>query len=183
MSDEAGAKISEVNHFWREAGADKWFKKNADFDSVFHQRFLDAHFAAARREYDEWVETPEGAFALMILLDQFPRNCFRNTGHMFATDELARMYANRALEKGLDLSVEPELRGFFYLPFMHSEDLDDQRRCVELCSQGAPYNVEFAHEHNNIVQRFGRFPHRNAILGRTTTEEEQAFLDEGGFAG
>ncbi|MDQ0996715.1 uncharacterized protein (DUF924 family) [Phyllobacterium ifriqiyense] len=183
MSKEQSSVIKEVTDFWREAGPEKWFKKDEAFDTVFHKTFLDEHFAAARREYETWVDTAEGALALMILLDQFPRNCFRNTGHMYATDELARYYANRALEQGHDISVAPELRAFFYLPFMHSEDVDDQRRCVELCSHGSPANVEYANDHYDIIQRFGRFPHRNIILGRDTTEEERAFLDAGGFAG
>lgn len=183
MADEAETKIAEITGFWREAGPDKWFEKNNEFDALFHRSFLDAHYAAARREYEGWVETAEGALALMILLDQFPRNCFRGTGHMYATDPLARLYANRALEQGHDLSVEPQLRVFFYLPFMHSEDVDDQKRCVELCREGAPENNEYAYDHYNIVLRFGRFPHRNVILGRDTTAEEQAFLDDGGFAG
>ncbi|MGH6860997.1 MAG: DUF924 family protein [Phyllobacterium sp.] len=183
MSDEARSRLSEITGFWREAGPGKWFEKDEAFDDLCRERFLGDHYAAARREYEDWVETAEGGLALLILLDQFPRNFFRNTGHMFATDSLARLYAARALEKGHDLSVEQELRGFFYLPYMHSEDVEDQRRCVELCRQGSPANLEYAHDHFDIIQRFGRFPHRNTILGRTTTEEEQAFLDDGGFAG
>ena len=98
---------------------------------------------------------------------------------MYATDSLARMYASHALEKGHDLSFEPQLRAFFYLPFMHSENVDDQRRSVELCREGAPANLEYADHHYDIIRRFGRFPHRNAILGRPSTEEEQAFLEGG----
>ncbi|MBZ9605426.1 DUF924 family protein [Phyllobacterium chamaecytisi] len=175
--------IADIVNFWREAGEDKWYVKDEEFDEICRQRFLEDHFAAARREYEGWVETPEGALALMILLDQFPRNFFRNTGHMYATDTLARLYAGRALEKGHDLSFEPKLRAFFYLPYMHSENVDDQRRSVELCREGAPANLEYADHHYDIIRRFGRFPHRNAILGRTTIEEEQAFLDGGGFSG
>lgn len=175
--------ITGIVNFWREAGEDKWYVKDEEFDEICRQRFLDDHYAAARREYEGWVETPEGALALMILLDQFPRNFFRNTGHMYATDTLARLYSGRALEKGHDLSFEPKLRAFFYLPYMHSENVDDQRRSVELCREGAPDNLEYADHHYDIIRRFGRFPHRNTILGRTTTEEEQAFLDGGGFSG
>jgi uncharacterized protein (DUF924 family) len=175
--------ITGIVNFWREAGEDKWYVKDEEFDEICRQRFLDDHYAAARREYEGWVETPEGALALMILLDQFPRNFFRGTAHMYATDELARMYAGRALEQAHDISTEALLRVFFYLPYMHSEHLDDQRRCVDLCTEGSPSNVEYAHDHYEIIQRFGRFPHRNAILGRATTEEEQAFLGGGGFSG
>jgi uncharacterized protein (DUF924 family) len=175
--------IAAIVDFWREAGEGKWFVKDEEFDEICRQRFLDDHYAAARRQYDQWVESPDGALALMILLDQFPRNFFRETAHMYATDTLARMYAGRALERAHDISTEAGLRAFFYMPFMHSEDLADQRRCIELCSGGSPANLEYAHEHHDIIQRFGRFPHRNFILGRTTTEEEQAFLDGGGFSG
>ena len=183
MSGNEQTTIAGIVEFWREAGEDKWYVKDEEFDEICRQRFLDDHYAAARREYEQWVETADGALALMILLDQFPRNFFRGTAHMYATDQLARMYAGRALEQAHDISTEAGLRAFFYLPFMHSEDLDDQQRCVELCTEGSPSNVEYAHDHYDIVQRFGRFPHRNAILGRTTTVEEQAFLDAGGFAG
>ncbi len=183
MPDADSSKIASIVEFWREAGEDKWFVKDEAFDEICRQRFLEDHFAAARRDFEHWVDTPDGALALMILLDQFPRNFFRKTGHMYATDSLARMYAHRALEQGHDISTDARLRAFFYMPFMHSEDLDDQRRCVELCSEGSPSNLEYAHDHFDIVQHFGRFPHRNAILGRRSTEEEQAYLDAGGFAG
>ncbi|MCX8280875.1 DUF924 family protein [Phyllobacterium sp. 0TCS1.6C] len=183
MTDMNDSAITEITGFWREAGPAKWFEKDDAFDDDFRARFFDRHFAAARREYENWVETPEGALALMVLLDQYPRNAFRGTGHMYATDHLARHYARIALERGHDLTLEQEVRGFLYLPFMHSEDVDDQRRCVELCRGGSPSNLEYAHDHYDIIQRFGRFPHRNAILGRQTTPAEQAFLDEGGFAG
>lgn len=183
MADTDDAKIKAIIDFWREAGEEKWWGKDEAFDELCRTQFLDDHYAAARREYEHWVDSPQGALALMILLDQFPRNFFRNTGHMYATDSLARMFAHLALEQGHDISTDAVLRAFFYMPFMHAENLEDQRRCVELCSGGSPGNLEYAHDHYDIIQRFGRFPHRNAILGRTTTEEEQAFLDAGGFAG
>jgi len=183
MHDADTGRIAAVVDFWRESGEEKWYTKDEAFDAVCRERFLDDHYAAARREYENWAATAGGALALMILLDQFPRNFFRDTGHMYATDSLARMYANQALEQGHDISTEANLRIFFYLPFMHSENLNDQRRCVELCSEGSPGNLEYAHDHHDIIQRFGRFPHRNIILGRRSTEEEQAFLDGGGFAG
>ncbi len=183
MPGDEQTTIAGIVQFWREAGEDKWFVKDEEFDEICRQRFLDDHYAAARREYGQWVETAEGALALMILLDQFPRNFFRGTAHMYATDSLARMYASHALEKGHDLSFEAQLRAFFYLPFMHSENVDNQRRSVELCREGAPANLEYADHHYDIIRRFGRFPHRNAILGRPSTEEELAFLEAGGFAG
>jgi uncharacterized protein (DUF924 family) len=169
--------------FWVEAGWDKWFTKDAEFDADFRARFLDLHYAAARREHDGWMETPDGALALMILLDQFPRNAFRNTAHMFATDPLARMYARQALERGHDRAVEGDLAAFFYLPFEHSEDLADQGLSVERFSALGGEWVKYAEEHHAIIVRFGRFPHRNLALGRETTAEERAFLESGGFAG
>ncbi|PRD57676.1 DUF924 family protein [Phyllobacterium myrsinacearum] len=183
MAETDQAIIDGIVGFWRKAGADAWFKKDAAFDETFRQTFLDRHFAAARRDYDHWIETADGALALMILLDQFPRNCFRGTGHMYATDSLARHYAGEALERGHDLALEPSVRGFLYLPFMHSEDINEQLRCVKLYTASAPSQLEWAEDHYNIIRRFGRFPHRNAILGRKSTPEEQTFLDAGGFAG
>jgi uncharacterized protein (DUF924 family) len=173
----------EILEFWRKAGPDQWFTKDATFDSSFHDRFRELHFAAARRELDHWADQPEGCLALLILLDQFPRNCFRGTAHMFATDPLARHFARKAVELGHDEAIDPELRVFLYLPFEHSEHLDDQYRSVELARFLPESFMKFAIEHRDIIQRFGRFPHRNRALGRETTPEEQAFLDSGGFAG
>ena len=174
---------AEVLGFWRGAGPDRWFARSVAFDDLFRARCLDAHLAAARRELDHWMESAEGALALMVLLDQFPRNCFRGTAHMFATDALALRLARDALERGFDREVEPALRLFFYLPFEHSENLDDQRIAVARCAPlGEPFD-HYAQIHFEVIERFGRFPHRNAAFGRDTTPEEQAFLDAGGFAG
>ena len=169
--------------FWVEAGYEKWFTKDADFDHAFRGRFLDLHYAAARREHDDWIETPDGALALMILLDQFPRNSFRGTGHMFATDPLARMYAHMALEKGHDRRFDEMLPAFFYLPFEHSEDIEDQKLSVKLFNALGGEWVKYSDEHYEIIARFGRFPHRNKALGRISTPEELQFLADGGFAG
>lgn len=174
--------ISDVVGFWKEAGPQKWFAKDDAFDAEFRRRFHDAHVAAARRELDHWMETPEGALALMILLDQFPRNSFRGTAHQFATDPLALMFANQAVERGHHLAFEPELRNFVILPFEHSERMEDQDRYLAL-ADGDEELVKWGKVHRDIIVRFGRFPHRNAMLGRETTPEEQAFLDEGGFGG
>ncbi len=176
---------SDVVAFWKEAGPSKWFAKDDAFDALFRDRFETAHLAAARRALDPWAETPEGSLALLILLDQFPRNVFRRTGHAFATDSLARMFARRALEAGHDLQVEGDIRRFFYLPFQHSEDLVDQDRQVELFQTRMDRKPDdrWAEHHHAVIARFGRFPHRNRALGRETTPEEQAFLDEDGFRG
>jgi uncharacterized protein (DUF924 family) len=176
---------SDVIAFWKEAGPGKWFAKDDAFDSRFRRGFGDAHFAAARRRLDSWAETPEGSLALLILLDQFPRNVFRGTGHAFATDPLARHFAERALEAGHDLQIEGDIRRFFYLPLQHSEDRADQARQVELFQtrMGRKPDDRWAEHHHDIVARFGRFPHRNGVLGRETTPEEQVFLEADGFRG
>ncbi|GAA0869606.1 DUF924 family protein [Brevundimonas basaltis] len=162
-----------------------WFRKDDAFDAEFRRRFHDAHVAAARRELDRWAETAEGSLALLILLDQFPRNSFRDTGHAFATDPLARMFAYRALDAGHDLETPGDLRRFFYLPLQHSEEMADQDRQLELFQtrMERPDDDRWAEHHHDIIRRFGRFPHRNRPLGRETTAEEQAFLDEDGFRG
>ncbi|TIQ35819.1 MAG: DUF924 family protein [Mesorhizobium sp.] len=177
------ARALSVTKFWRDAGEDAWFEKNDAFDTEFRNRFLELHYAAARRECDDWNAHAEGSLALMILLDQFPRNCFRGTGHMYATDPLARHFADKAIAAGHDLALDETLRAFLYLPFEHSESLGDQKRSVELTAARAPDYLKYAKEHLEIIERFGRFPHRNKMLGRQTTPEEKAFLDGGGFSG
>ena len=170
--------------FWKAAGPDKWFAKDEAFDAQFRDRFMDAHIAAARRELDGWMDTAEGALALMILLDQFPRNVWRNTGHAFATDPLARHLALSALDAGRDQEVENDLRRFFYLPLQHAEDLALQERQVALFqAMDRPADDRWAEHHHGVIARFGRFPHRNAALGRETTPDEAAFLEEDGFRG
>lgn len=183
MTNDDKAAIAELLAFWREAGPDRWFTKDEAFDRRFRERFLARHEAAAEGLLDGWAETADGALALMLLLDQFPRNAFRGTSRMYATDAPARRIAERALAAGHDRRLEPEVRLFLYLPFSHSEDLADQRRAVELFRSQDAENEAHARGHHDIVARFGRFPHRNRILGRETTPEEQRFLDDGGFAG
>ena len=174
----------EVASFWVSAGPKRWFAKDDAFDAEIRARFKAVHLAASRRELDGWAETAEGALALVLLLDQVPRNIFRGSAHAFATDPLARQVARQAVERGFDAKVDPVLRQFFCLPFEHSEDLADQDRAVALCeASGDGDLLKWAQIHRDIVVRFGRFPHRNAVLGRSTTREEQAFLDGGGFAG
>ncbi|MET3494513.1 DUF924 family protein [Variovorax boronicumulans] len=173
----------EVVDFWRQAGPARWFAKSDAFDADFLSRFSAAHHAAARGELDHWTGDAEGTLALLVLLDQLPRNAWRNNPHMLATDSLALSVAKKALAEGFDRQLEKELRPFFYLPFMHSEVLAEQERSVELNSALDPNTQRFAVLHRDIVARFGRFPHRNRMLGRTNTAEEQKFLDDGGFAG
>jgi uncharacterized protein (DUF924 family) len=174
---------SEVVAFWREAGEKRWFSKDAAFDAEFHRRFLARHDAASTGALDGWLGDAESALALVILLDQFPRNCFRGTARVYATDAQALRAASAAIDAGFDLRTEPALRVFFYLPFSHSESLADQDRAVELAVRLTGNAQAHALGHREIVRRFGRFPHRNALLGRTSTKEELTYLAAGGFAG
>jgi uncharacterized protein (DUF924 family) len=177
------SEVAAVIAFWRAAGPKRWFEKDPSFDAEFRDRFLRLHFAAARRERDHWMETPGGALSLLLLLDQFPRNAFRGTAHMYATDSLARMVARRAIEAGFDSKIQGDIRKFFYLPFAHSESIEDQVRSLKL-SRGVPGSyARSVRRHFQIIQCFGRFPHRNAVLGRETTTAEAVFLAAGGFAG
>ncbi|WP_293678359.1 DUF924 family protein [uncultured Phenylobacterium sp.] len=178
------ATPNDILAFWTGAGPTRWFAKNPRFDDSIRLRFEPVHHLAARGKYDGWGETPEGTLALLILLDQFPRNLYRGSAHAFATDPKARSFARPAAEKGWHLQVETALRQFMLLPFEHSEDLADQDFGLSLAADlDDPEVMKWARLHRDIIVRFGRFPHRNAALGRTTTTEEQAFLDEGGFAG
>jgi len=173
----------DVVSFWEETGKAMWFAKDADFDRRFREKFLSTYNAARRGELDHWAATPNGALALLILLDQFPRNAFRGTARTFESDALARDIANRAVAAGHDQQICGLMRAFFYTPFHHSEALADQERAVDLMRQIGETAAHAAERHRDIIRRFGRFPHRNAILGRDMTAAEQAFLDQGGYAG
>src|SRR5215471_7872512 len=174
----------DVVAFWHKAGPDRWFNKDAAFDKEIYVRFFDTYEAAAAGKLSGWEQTAQSALALLLLLDQFPRNMFRGDARAFATDPLARAVAAGAIVRGFDSQVSTDLRSFFYIPFEHSEDLADQERGIAFHKAiGDLDGVKWAELHADIIRRFGRFPHRNAVLGRTTTPEEQAFLDGGGFAG
>jgi uncharacterized protein (DUF924 family) len=170
--------------FWREAGPKKWFGKDQAFDDAIRAQFLETYEAAANGVLVGWEDTPERALALLLVLDQFPRNMFRGNARAFATDPLARQVADRALASGFDKHFKPVEATFLYLPFEYSERLADQERSIALFrATGDADLMKWAELHADIIRRFGRFPHRNALLGRTTTPEEQAFLDGGGFSG
>lgn len=177
------ASAGEIVRFWRDAGPKMWFVKDDTFDGRC-RGFEAEHHAAARRELSHWEMDAEGALALLILLDQLPRNMFRNSPHAFATDPLAQAIALRAIERGFDAATDTDMRVFFYLPFEHAEDLALQERGVMLTEamRNAEY-TRYAVLHRDIIARFGRFPHRNPILGRKSTPEELQYLAEGGFAG
>ncbi len=177
------ADATAIVGFGRDAGPKMWFAKDLAFDRLFRDRFLFLHDAAANGMLDAWLDAPQSALALVILLDQFPRNAFRGTLHMYRTDGRARDVAAIAVAKGFDRLVEDELALFFYLPFAHSENLADQDRSVTLCARLAEPSPANSRRHRDIVSRFGRFPHRNAILGRSMKPGEQDYLDNGGYAG
>ncbi|MGZ8362996.1 MAG: DUF924 family protein [Caulobacteraceae bacterium] len=185
------ATPDQVVAFWLNAGRKAWFAKSDAFDREIRERFLELHYAAAYGDLDGWRDTPDGALALLLLLDQFPRNMFRGAAEAFATDARAREVARAAIASGFDKTFPADLRAFFYLPFEHAEDLALQDQGVKLCEALAAETADvwtadalkWARIHRDIVARFGRFPHRNACLGRATTPEEQMFLDSGGFRG
>ena len=178
---------AEVIRFWiDEVGEDGWFAVVPAVDQQIRDRFLPAWEEARAGRLTEWCETAEGALAFLILTDQFPRNMFRGDPRAFATDEAARNAARQAIARGFDLTVDQPRRTFFYLPFEHSEDMADQHWSVALMEVRTPgdeaddYPVH-ARTHREIIRRFGRFPFRNAALGRVSTAEEEAFLAAGGY--
>ena len=175
---------AEIVDVWRDAGPKLWFARNNAFDGVLRDRFEAVQLAAGRGDYADWVDTAEGALALVLLLDQFPRNLYRHTPQAFATDPLARETASEALARGHDQATDRSLRAFFYMPFEHAEDPADQDRAVALMQAlGDADYLRYAELHREVIRRFGRFPHRNAILGRESTEGEIAYLAGPGFKG
>lgn len=177
----APAEAAEVLRFWfEECRPEQWFEADPAFDAAVRARFAALWRRGAAGELAGWRETPEGALALVIVLDQFPRNIFRGTPKAYASDPLARAVADDAVARGFDLALGEKGRKFLYLPFEHSEDLADQRRSVALVAERCadPESLDYARRHLEIIERFGRFPHRNAILGRPSTPEEETFLRE-----
>jgi uncharacterized protein (DUF924 family) len=187
MSEQNAAArqaAEDVLAFWLAAGHERWFESDEDFDAEIRTRFATTYEDAAAGRLSAWEEWPQGALALVIVLDQFPRNMFRHSARSYAADPLARSVTRRAIARGFDQQVAMPERGFFYLPFEHSEGLADQERAVALMEKtGDADLLKWAVLHMDIIRRFGRFPHRNSALGRATTPEEQAFLDGGGFSG
>jgi uncharacterized protein (DUF924 family) len=172
----------EVLEFWWQAGPEKWFAGGEAFDDAC-RRFHHFIEAAAEGRLDAWAETPHAALALVIVTDQFPRNIFRGTERAFATDAKALSVATAAVERGFDRAFPVMARKFFYLPFMHVEDLTTQERGLDLYrALGDQDGYYYMLIHFDVIRRFGRFPHRNGILGRQTTPEEAAYLASGGFS-
>jgi uncharacterized protein (DUF924 family) len=175
---------ADIITFWTDAGWERWYKRHDDFDADIRARFLTTYESARDGKLASWEDSDDGTLALILLLDQFPRNLFRNDPRAFATDAAACALAKRAIASGVGDRVDPDMRQFIYMPLMHSEDMADQEHCCALfrATDNAD-NIKFADIHADIIRRFGRFPHRNAVLGRDTTAEEQAYLDAGGFKG
>ncbi|MCB2114920.1 MAG: DUF924 domain-containing protein [Rhodobacteraceae bacterium] len=172
--------------FWLdELGPPGWYAAVDEVDTEIRSRFLPAWEAAREGQREFWCNGPRGTLAYLILTDQFPRNMFRGDARSFATDAQARAAAAAAIVRGWDLKIAEPARQFFYLPYMHSEDLADQDRALTLFQTSMPAtgaaNLPHARAHREIIRRFGRFPYRNAALGRKSSGEEQAFLDAGGY--
>jgi uncharacterized protein (DUF924 family) len=181
MTDDK-PEATDILDFWWTAGPAKWFARDDAFDAEIRTRFMHLTDEAATGALDEWASSPHGALALLILLDQFPRNLHRGDRRAFAADAHARKIASLALDKGFDRAFPVNARTFFYLPFEHSEDIVDQERSVDLFRRlGDQQTYFYALLHLDVIRRFGRFPHRNEALGRKTTEAEAAYLADGGF--
>ena len=177
-------KAEEVIAFWQEAGPSRWFARDDKFDTEIAERFGDLIEPAISGELDEWQQTAVGTMALILVLDQFSRNLFRDSARAYAQDDKAIEFTKLAIERGFDNAFDVPLKRFIFMPFMHAEDLDLQEQLIELCAKTDDTDgAKWGEMHADIIRRFGRFPHRNELLGRTSTAEELAFLEEGGFAG
>src|SRR5262245_35965828 len=182
MAATADDLFADISNFWFvEIPREAWFQKDELFDQRLRQRFLARHEHVAAMPTADCVGNAEKAIAAVIALDQFPRNMFRGTPRAFATDAKALAIAERAIESGFDASLSKDQRTFLYLPFQHAEDPAVQVRAVELMASLQDAELDhYAVAHKDIIDRFGRFPHRNAILGRISTPEEIAFLSQPG---
>ncbi|MGU3574105.1 DUF924 family protein [Brucellaceae bacterium C25G] len=171
-------QAQEVLNFWFSDNVEKhWFARSDALDAEIKQRFSGLYEQAHNGAFDDWADDVNSALALTIILDQFPRNMFRGSARSFESDAKARHIAKIAIAKGFDQQHPAKERPFFYLPLMHSEELADQQKSLELYEAlGNPNSLDFAHQHHNIIAQFGRFPHRNVALGRENTPEETEFL-------
>jgi uncharacterized protein (DUF924 family) len=167
---------TKVLDFWfSDENKSKWFLKDKNFDALITEKFLNYYDRAIKGDLDHWMESPKTMLALIIVLDQFPRNMFRNQPESFAADHIALFLSKEAIKKSMDKNLPSEYQRFFYMPLMHSENLDDQKLCVKLFKKNLS-TIDYAKMHMNVIKKFGRFPHRNVILSRESTEEEVAFL-------
>lgn len=177
---------TEVLDYWlEELGPEGWYLGTPEVDEDIRTRFGDLWEAAAEGGIEHWISGPAATLAYLVVTDQFPRNLWRGEGKAFSTDAMALNAARIALEKGWDLDAPEPARQFFYLPFMHSEDLEDQLLCIDLMAERMPEtgasNHLHARAHTEVIRRYGRFPYRNEALGREITAEEAAFLANGGY--
>ena len=182
MADKQSDRVSEVLYFWfSDSTKPLWFKKSDEFDLKIRRRFLDLYQQAAAGILNDWRKEPRSILALIIVLDQFPRNMFRNLPQAFATDSQAVELTKYAVKNNYQKSLSPDEQAFLYMPLMHSENKEEQARCVRLFEElGKEDNLKFAIKHQEIIDRFDRFPHRNKILGRKSTPEEERFLAQPG---
>lgn len=178
------SEADAVLAFWKDAGPKMWFTRDDGFDRDILLRFGALHQKAAAGELADWQNAADSALALILVLDQFSRNLFRDNARSFAQDGQGLRVAKSCLSKGFDHQVDSSLKQFFYMPLMHSESILDQQACIGLFhATGMAENLKYAILHRDIIARFGRFPHRNKVLGRATSSAEQVYLDEGGFSG
>ena len=169
---------SIVDFWFSEAVSKLWFKSTPEFDQRLRDDYEDSWRRARDGEFDHWRDSAIGCLALVILLDQFPLNMFRGDARCYSTEAASREVARHALAQGFDRELEARQRAFLYMPFMHSEVLEDQQLALQLYDQpGLEDNLRFARHHHDIVQRFGRFPHRNEALGRVSTPAEIEYLE------
>lgn len=172
---------SVLDYWFKTLAPKDWYAKNDEVDAEINRRFRDLHLAVSSEIPAEWHVDANSRLALIILFDQFPRNMFRGSPHSFATDGLALAEARFSVATGLDREVDASRRAFFYMPFEHSERLEDQKRSVELFeAMGNENFLDYAKKHLEIIETYGRFPHRNAILGRDNTQKEEQYLAQPG---
>lgn len=174
--------LQEVLHFWfEEIAPDSWWKKDPSFDAQVRSRFGATHRAAVAGELQAWRERPDGRLAEIIVLDQFSRNLFRDDARAFAQDGMALALAQEAVRSAADQQLDPQQRAFVYMPYMHSESLLIHEQALRLFDQpGLENNLEFERQHLELIRRFGRYPHRNAVLGRESTAAEREYLQQPG---
>ena len=179
---DAGIDAQDVLRFWfEEMRPQQWFTEDAEFDATIRRRFAATHEAVKHGERSNWRATPQGRLAEIIVLDQFSRNMYRGTRQAFAFDPLALTLAQEAVARGADRHLPVAQRAFLYMPYMHSESLSVHEQALRLFDQpGLEENLKFERAHKTIIERFGRYPHRNAVLGRASTPEETDFLKQPG---
>ncbi len=178
------AIIDGILGFWfGELTHQDWFRRDEAIDATIASRFGPVYSELRDGVPEAWLATPEGMLAAILVLDQFPRNMFRDDARAFATDDMALALAKEAIAEGIDKTLTPDQRAFIYMPLQHSEDDADQAQSVGLYAMlGVPLNLDFALRHQAVIDRFGRFPHRNAVLGRQSTADEAAFVARAGAA-